>query len=89
MSDTDQPSIAKQIFGAVIGMIVALVLYQAYEIASPTLEAAIAPYLMTEPHLSAGTQDAGPLNNEKAMQIAERAHDIAARRAGARTGSPR
>ncbi|MBI5156296.1 hypothetical protein HZA45_03425 [Candidatus Peregrinibacteria bacterium] len=89
MSDTDQPSIAKQILGAGIGMIAALVLYQGYEIASPTLEAAIAPYLMTEPHLSAGTQDAGPLNSDKAMQIAGRARDIAARRAGARAGAAR
>lgn len=76
-TNTDQPSIAKQIFGAVVGMLIALVLYQGYEIASPTLEAAIAPYLVSDPAISLGTDDTGPLNHDKAAAIVGRAREIA------------
>ena len=43
MSDTDQPSLAKQLLGAAVGMLIALGVYQSYEVASPHLEAYLFP----------------------------------------------
>lgn len=89
MSDTDQPSIAKQILGAGIGMLIAVALYQGYEIASPVLQAAIAPYFVSEPAVSAAADTDGPLNREKTMEVAQRAQEIFAKQSGAHAAAAR
>ena len=89
MSSADQPSIAKQILGAGIGMLIAVAVYQGYEMASPALEAALASYLPSASSVAVASGTAGPLSNDKVMQIAQRAREIMQKHGDVQAGTAR